>query len=116
MVFQKSLEILPAVFGEEESIDLGPEFLERLVGRREERTACMWTISNIVSEACFLERKLESAKMARNELNYLVGRGWWEEERVDAVDYAVGAKLLKYRSAYGLKVGGSGRGEENARY
>lgn len=75
----------------------------------------MWTFSNIVSEACFLERKLESAKLAREELNYLEGRGWWEEEGVNSVDYAIGAELWKYRLVYRLRFGEE-RGEKNAQY
>jgi hypothetical protein len=45
-------------------------------------------------ETCFLEAEGEGAEFAGEELDDFEGGWGWEEDGVDAVDYAVGAELV----------------------
>jgi hypothetical protein len=44
-------------------------------------------------ETSFLEAEIQGAEFAGEELDYFERRWGWEEDGVDAVDYAVGAEL-----------------------
>lgn len=64
MVLQQSFEVLFSVLGEQESVDLGTEFLECEVGGCEEGAAGVRRVFDGGKEASFLEAELQGAEFS----------------------------------------------------
>ena len=64
MVLQQGFEVLFSVLGEQESIDLGTEFLECEVGGCEEGAASVRRVFDGVKEAGFLKANLKGAEFS----------------------------------------------------
>lgn len=95
MVLQESLEIFLAVFAEEEAIDPSTELLECEIGWRKDCPAKMSRcVVNCLKETSLCKTELESAELAREELDDVGRLGWGNEEAVDTMDDAVRAELI----------------------
>lgn len=93
VVFEESFEVLLAIFGEEEGVDLRAEFLECEVGGCEECSSYMWSGLQDFKETSLLESELKGGEFAGEELNDRC-RWWrWEEEGIDTVNYTITSEL-----------------------
>ena len=93
VVLQQRFEVLLAVGGEEESVDLRAQLAEGPVRGREERAAGVRAVGDGFCKAGFREAEFQGGECAGEERDDGCGGWGWEEEGVDAVDYAVGAEL-----------------------
>ena len=94
MVCQECLEIFLAIGGEEEGVDAGPELLEGEVGGGEEGAAGVGAVE-FVEKAGLGEPELEGGEFRGQEGEDFENVRGWEENGVDAVDYAVAAELVE---------------------
>jgi len=93
VVFEERLEVFLAVRGEEESVNFGTEFLECAVRGCEKCSARVRGFEDFGEEAGLHEAELEGAEFAGEERDYFQAGRWREENGIDCVNDAIGAKL-----------------------
>lgn len=85
VVLEQCLEVLFAVFAEEESVDLGAEFLEGEVVRCEDSAADVGSGVQVVKKASLGKAKRECAEIAGKERKDDGDWRWWEEDMIHSV-------------------------------
>jgi len=92
MVRQQRLEVFLTIAGKQERVDARAKFLESEVGGGEEGAAGVGAVE-FVEEAGLGEAELEGGEFGGQEGEDAEDVWGWEEDGVDAVDYAVTAEL-----------------------
>lgn len=92
MVCQQGLEVFLTIGREEKAVDAGTELLEGEVGGGEEGAAGVGAVE-FVEEPGLGKAELEGGEFGGQEGEDFEDVGRWEEDGVDAVDYAVAAEL-----------------------
>ncbi len=92
VILEQRLQVLEAVLGEQEGIDLGSELLKGVVAWCEECTSGVVSGVQLIEETGLQKAELECAEVLWHEVDGLDGGWWWEERRVETVDHTVGAE------------------------
>lgn len=94
MVLKKSPQIFLSVFAEQEAIDPGTELLKSEIRRCEKGAAnVIRRIIDSFKETGLLQTELESAELAREELDDVGSFRWGDQEAINTVNDTVGSKL-----------------------